>query len=147
MYPQASPQHTDYQMPRTSPIQQHQALLHQQLQVFHHFQAFQRHHHDNVVDSSRQFATNNKRQQHQPTGGSQSHLEKPQKASSAKPKRVRTIFTPEQLKRLEYEFNNQMYLVGHDRCCLADSLNLSEAQVKVWFQNRRIKHRKLNPFV
>lgn len=62
-----------------------------------------------------------------------------------KSKRVRTIFTPEQLKRLEQEFSNQMYLVGHYRCLLAQSLNLTEAQVKVWFQNRRIKFRKLNP--
>lgn len=65
------------------------------------------------------------------------------RAARRKSKRVRTIFTPEQLKRLEQEFSNQMYLVGHDRGYLADSLGLSEAQVKVWFQNRRIKHRKL----
>lgn len=58
-------------------------------------------------------------------------------------KRIRTIFTPEQLKRLEQEFSNQMYLVGDYRYLLAQSLNLSEAQVKVWFQNRRIKQRKL----
>lgn len=62
-----------------------------------------------------------------------------------KSKRVRTIFTPEQLKRLEQEFSNQMYLVGHDREYLAKSLNLTESQVKVWFQNRRIKFRKVNP--
>lgn len=62
-----------------------------------------------------------------------------------KSKRVRTIFTPEQLRRLEHEFSNQMYLVGHDRGFLAKSLNLTESQVKVWFQNRRIKFRKINP--
>lgn len=61
---------------------------------------------------------------------------------ACKPKRVRTIFTPEQLKRLEQEFSHQMYLVGSDRGYLASSLNLTEAQVKVWFQNRRIKYRK-----
>ncbi|KAG9510890.1 Homeobox protein not2, partial [Fragariocoptes setiger] len=60
-------------------------------------------------------------------------------------KRIRTIFTREQLERLEIEFERQMYLVGHDRQYLAKALNLSEVQVKVWFQNRRIKHRKLNP--
>lgn len=65
--------------------------------------------------------------------------------NKGKPKRVRTIFTPYQLERLEQEFAVQMYLVGIDRLKLAKSLGLSEAQVKVWFQNRRIKFRKLNP--
>ncbi|KAK3095766.1 hypothetical protein FSP39_018760, partial [Pinctada imbricata] len=59
-----------------------------------------------------------------------------------KGKRVRTIFTPEQLERLEAEFEKQQYMVGTERYYLACSLNLSEAQVKVWFQNRRIKWRK-----
>ncbi|KAJ8317382.1 hypothetical protein KUTeg_005286 [Tegillarca granosa] len=62
----------------------------------------------------------------------------------AKGKRIRTIFTPEQLERLEAEFEKQQYMVGTERYYLACSLNLSEAQVKVWFQNRRIKWRKQN---
>ncbi|KAL1129537.1 hypothetical protein AAG570_012482, partial [Ranatra chinensis] len=57
-------------------------------------------------------------------------------------KRVRTIFTPEQLERLEAEFERQQYMVGPERLYLAHALNLTEAQVKVWFQNRRIKWRK-----
>ncbi|KAK3585505.1 hypothetical protein CHS0354_003358 [Potamilus streckersoni] len=61
---------------------------------------------------------------------------------SSKGKRVRTIFTPEQLERLEAEFERQQYMVGTERFYLASSLNLTEAQVKVWFQNRRIKWRK-----
>ena len=59
-----------------------------------------------------------------------------------KPKRVRTIFTPEQLERLEKEFAEQQYLVGVERRYLAATLRLTETQVKVWFQNRRIKWRK-----
>ncbi|XP_013405916.1 homeobox protein Nkx-6.3 [Lingula anatina] len=59
-----------------------------------------------------------------------------------KSKRVRTIFTPEQLERLEAEFEKQQYMVGSERSYLAATLNLSDAQVKVWFQNRRIKWRK-----
>nr|XP_058961878.1 homeobox protein notochord-like [Pocillopora verrucosa] len=59
-----------------------------------------------------------------------------------KPKRIRTIFTPEQLERLEKEFDRQQYMVGAERHYLAASLNLTETQVKVWFQNRRIKWRK-----
>lgn len=64
--------------------------------------------------------------------------------SSGKSKRVRTIFTPDQLERLELEFERQQYMVGPERLQLADTLSLSEAQVKVWFQNRRIKWRKQN---
>ncbi|XP_025194427.1 LOW QUALITY PROTEIN: homeobox protein engrailed-like ceh-16 [Melanaphis sacchari] len=61
---------------------------------------------------------------------------------SGKSKRVRTIFTPEQLERLEMEFERQQYMVGPERLYLAHTLQLTEAQVKVWFQNRRIKWRK-----
>lgn len=64
--------------------------------------------------------------------------------SSGKSKRVRTIFTAEQLERLEGEFSRQQYMVGPERLYLAHELRLTEAQVKVWFQNRRIKWRKLH---
>ncbi|XP_058800943.1 homeobox protein H2.0-like [Phymastichus coffea] len=64
--------------------------------------------------------------------------------ASGKLKRVRTIFTAEQLERLEGEFARQQYMVGPERLYLAHALRLTEAQVKVWFQNRRIKWRKLN---
>ncbi|XP_028902595.1 homeobox protein notochord-like [Ornithorhynchus anatinus] len=59
-----------------------------------------------------------------------------------KAKRVRTVFSSKQLERLEKEFLKQQYLVGAERVQLATSLKLSEVQVKVWFQNRRIKWRK-----
>nr|XP_034959639.1 homeobox protein not2-like [Zootoca vivipara] len=59
-----------------------------------------------------------------------------------KTKRVRTVFTPEQLDRLEKEFLKQQYMVGNERVDLATTLHLTETQVKVWFQNRRIKWRK-----
>ncbi|XP_064367844.1 homeobox protein notochord-like [Dromaius novaehollandiae] len=64
------------------------------------------------------------------------------KAKAGKAKRVRTIFTSEQLARLEKEFARQQYMVGAERCLLAAALHLTEEQVKVWFQNRRIKWRK-----
>lgn len=62
----------------------------------------------------------------------------------AKKRRKRTIFTSDQLKRLESAFDRQQYLVGTERERLARELNLSETQVKIWFQNRRIKWRKEN---
>ena len=61
-----------------------------------------------------------------------------------KKRRKRTIFTSEQLKKLEDEFDKQQYLVGAERQQMAAALNLSETQVKIWFQNRRIKWRKEN---
>ncbi|XP_010140778.1 PREDICTED: homeobox protein not2-like, partial [Buceros rhinoceros silvestris] len=64
------------------------------------------------------------------------------KAKTGKAKRVRTIFTSDQLARLEKEFARQQYMVGMERCLLASALHLTEEQVKVWFQNRRIKWRK-----
>ncbi|XP_028826280.1 homeobox protein notochord [Denticeps clupeoides] len=64
------------------------------------------------------------------------------KHKAAKSKRMRTSFTNEQLSRLEKEFARQQYMVGSERYLLATSLQLTEAQVKVWFQNRRIKWRK-----
>ena len=48
---------------------------------------------------------------------------------SGKAKRVRTIFTPEQLERLEAEFERQQYMVGTERYtplffCSVQSLKL-----------------------
>uniref|UniRef100_A0A8C5SDA6 Ventral anterior homeobox 2 n=1 Tax=Laticauda laticaudata TaxID=8630 RepID=A0A8C5SDA6_LATLA len=59
-----------------------------------------------------------------------------------RPKRTRTSFTAEQLYHLELEFQRCQYVVGRERTELARQLNLSETQVKVWFQNRRTKQKK-----
>lgn len=50
-----------------------------------------------------------------------------------RPKRPRTTFTNDQLKRLEFEFEQNPYLVGKEREKLAKDLGLSETQVKVWY--------------
>ncbi|KRX69034.1 NK1 transcription factor-related protein 2 [Trichinella britovi] len=63
----------------------------------------------------------------------------------AKPRRARTAFTYEQLVALENKFKNTRYLSVCERLNLALSLNLSETQVKIWFQNRRTKWKKQNP--
>ncbi|XP_078697127.1 homeobox protein EMX1-like [Branchiostoma floridae x Branchiostoma belcheri] len=59
-----------------------------------------------------------------------------------KPKRIRTAFTPSQLLRLEHAFEKNHYVVGQERKHLAQSLSLTETQVKVWFQNRRTKYKR-----
>ncbi|KAL9694297.1 hypothetical protein quinque_013582 [Culex quinquefasciatus] len=60
-----------------------------------------------------------------------------------KPKRVRTAFSPSQLLKLEHAFENNHYVVGAERKQLAQTLCLTETQVKVWFQNRRTKHKRM----
>ena len=54
-----------------------------------------------------------------------------------KPRRRRTAFTHAQLAYLERKFRCQKYLSVADRSDVADALNLSETQVKTWYQNRR----------
>lgn len=65
--------------------------------------------------------------------------------ASGKPRRVRTAFTYEQLVALENKFRQTRYLSVCERLNLALALNLTETQVKIWFQNRRTKWKKQNP--
>ncbi|XP_066046687.1 homeobox protein vent1-like [Chamaea fasciata] len=54
-------------------------------------------------------------------------------------RRARTAFTSEQVSRLEKTFQRQKYLGATERRKLAAALQLSEIQIKTWFQNRRMK--------
>ncbi|XP_041089499.1 ventrally expressed dharma/bozozok antagonist [Polyodon spathula] len=54
-------------------------------------------------------------------------------------RRPRTAFTAEQINRLERTFKKQSYVGTREKEELRKKLNLSEKQIKNWFQNRRMK--------
>lgn len=58
-------------------------------------------------------------------------------------RKPRVLFSQSQVLELERRFRQQRYVSAPEREILAQSLNLSATQVKIWFQNRRYKSKRV----
>ncbi|XP_006774299.1 PREDICTED: homeobox protein DLX-4 [Myotis davidii] len=65
------------------------------------------------------------------------------RAPTKRLRKPRTIYSSLQLQQLNQRFQHTQYLALPERAQLAAQLGLTQTQVKIWFQNKRSKYKKL----
>ncbi|XP_059526650.1 homeobox protein DLX-4 [Myotis daubentonii] len=65
------------------------------------------------------------------------------RAPTKRLRKPRTIYSSLQLQHLNQRFQRTQYLALPERAQLAAQLGLTQTQVKIWFQNKRSKYKKL----